>query len=409
MTSATLVVWLCGRAVADLVMGRKSVPELCYRHDYVAEKGEGALGLSIPLPVAARRYRGDSVAWWMEGLLPEGETRTSLERFFRVRRGDSFALLAALGRDCAGAVAFTSPGEDPATDSETTELTTDQVLTAIESLPQNPLGVNEQVRVSLGGLQSKLLLVRTDHGWARPTGAAPSTHILKPDSVEFPGLVVAEALAQRAGRLAGLDAASVELTDFGGRPVLVVERFDREVKDNVFVRLHQEDGCQALSLNPARDKYQGLGGRASYAAFAKVLLAYSLDRQRELQKLGEMMTFTIAVGNTDAHLRNHALLHGSGVVSLAPIYDAAPTSQFVSTREVALWVANQPLLIAITRKHLVDEMVGWGLKRIDAESVVESTLAALADALPCAAAQLPSVPATVVEYCLGRTQRLLSG
>lgn len=109
--SRALNVWLGDRIVADLTVNRRLVTQLRYRDDYVAERGEGALGLSVPLPVSSRRFKGDLVDHWMESLLPEGETRTVLEQYFRIRRGDGFALLAALGRDCAGAVAVLPPVE----------------------------------------------------------------------------------------------------------------------------------------------------------------------------------------------------------------------------------------------------------------------------------------------------------
>ena len=50
-----LSVWLGGRAVADLTVNRRQVAQLRYRGDYVAERGDGALGLSVPLPVSSRR------------------------------------------------------------------------------------------------------------------------------------------------------------------------------------------------------------------------------------------------------------------------------------------------------------------------------------------------------------------
>jgi len=305
----SLHVWLAGRVVADLAMSRRREPRLRYRPDFVDERGEGALGLSVPLLVTRRAYRGDLVDFWIEGLLPEGETRTVLERFFGIRRGHGFALLEKLGRDCAGAVAVTRPDEHltgriaaarPLSDAEVTE--------AVASLRQHPLGVDEDVRVSLGGLQSKLLLVQTPEGWARPVGGTPSTHILKPDPPEYPGLVATEAFAQRSAALAGLKAADVRLDNFGGRSVLVVTRFDREAKDGSLIRLHQEDGCQALGIDPSGSgKYQSVDGAASYRRLAEVLAKFSRDRLSELRALGAMMTFTVAVGNTDAHLRNRNL------------------------------------------------------------------------------------------------------
>ena len=404
-----LHVWLGGRVVADLTVNRQKVAQLRYREDYVAERGEGALGLSVPLPVTSRRFRGDLVDYWMESLLPEGETRTILEQYFGVRRGDGFGLLAALGRDCAGAVAILPPGEDLVGDlSAPQPLTSAGVAQAVAALRQHPLGVDQDVRVSLGGLQSKLLLVQVDGGWARPVGGSPSTHILKPDPPEFPGLVASEAFAQRAAALAGLDAAEVRLDMFGDRLVLVVTRFDRELKAGRLMRRHQEDGCQALGSNPSGPaKYQASDGRISYRHLAAVLAAHASDQGDQFRRLGAMVTFTVAIGNTDAHLRNHSFLHGTGTLSLAPVYDAAPTAQFAGTRDLALWVGGQAMLAVVTRGHVIHELSGWGMEPDEAVEVVGSTLERTADALHMAAQLTPEVPRSVVEACEARVERLL--
>ncbi|MGH3196560.1 MAG: type II toxin-antitoxin system HipA family toxin [Streptosporangiaceae bacterium] len=403
-----LQVWLGGSVVADLTMNRRQVPQLRYRQDFVEERGERALGLSIPLPVRRRAYRGALVDYWIECLLPEGETRTVLERFFQIRRGDGFALLAALGRDCAGAVAVIPAGETLTGEAGPQPLTDTEVAEAVAALRQHPLGVDADVRVSLGGLQSKLLLVQTPEGWARPAAGVPSTHILKPDPPDFPGLAASEAFAQRAAALAALPAAEVRLDKFGGRTVLLVTRFDRETKDGTLVRIHQEDGCQALGVDPSGlAKYQAVDGIASYRHLAEVLASYAGDRTAELRRLGAMMTFTVAIGNTDAHLRNHAFLHGRNTVSLAPIYDAAPIAEFAGTRQLALWIGGQSLLSVVTRDHLTRELVGWGLDSDAASDVINTTLTRLAAAYPEAAQAIPGVPPATVEACEVRTRNLL--
>lgn len=404
-----LHVWLGGGVVADLTVNRQRVAQLRYRGDYVAERGEGALGLSVPLPVSSRRFRGDLLDYWMESLLPEGETRTILEQYFGVRRGDGFALLAALGRDCAGAVAILPPGEDLTGDVRAPQrLSSAEIAQAVGTLRQHPLGVDQDVRVSLGGLQSKLLLVHMDGGWARPVGGTPSTHILKPDPPEFPGLVASEAFAQRVAALAGLDAAEVRLETFGDRLVLVVTRFDRELKGGRLVRRHQEDGCQALGTNPSGPaKYQASDGRISYQRLAAVLAAHASDQTDQFRRLGAMVTFTVAIGNTDAHLRNHSFVHGTGTLSLAPVYDAAPTVQFAGTRDLALWVGGQAMLAVVTRGHIVRELASWGMETDEAADVVTSTLERMADALHKAAQLTPEVPRSVVTACEARVERLL--
>jgi serine/threonine-protein kinase HipA len=405
-----LQVWLDSRVVADLTISRRRVPQLRYHADFVAAHGAGALGLSVLLPVAVRPYKGEMVDHWVESLLPEGETRTVLERYFRVRRGDGFALLAAIGRDCAGAVAVTPPGEGISEDVVSLRpLTPDDVGEAVAALRQHPLGVDDEVRVSLGGLQSKLLLVHLDSGWARPLGGTPSTHILKPDPPEFPGLVASEAFAQRSAALARLSAAETRLDTFGGRSVLVVTRFDRESRDGKLVRKHQEDGCQALGVDPSGiGKYQNLDGTASYRKLAGVLTAYASTPLEELRRLGAMMTFTVAIGNTDAHLRNHSFQHDTGTLTLAPIYDAAPTTEFAGTRQLALWVNGQALLAAVTGDHLLREMTSWGLDPADAANVIDTTLTRLADAYDAAARLVPQVRPEIVAACKVRTESLLA-
>lgn len=405
-----LQVWLGGRVVADLTTNRRRVPQLRYRPDFVAAQGAGALGLSVPLPVAVRPYKGEIVDYWVESLLPEGETRTVLERYFRVRRGDGFGLLAAIGRDCAGAVAVTPPGQDLGEAAMPLQpLTPGEVGEAVAALRLHPLGVDDEVRVSLGGLQSKLLLVRLDSGWARPLGGTPSTHILKPDPPEFPGLVASEAFAQRSAALAGLSAADIRLDTFGGRTVLVVTRFDRGSRDGKLVRKHQEDGCQALGVDSSGiGKYQSLDGTASYRRLAGVLTAYASTPPDELRRLGAMMTFTVAIGNTDAHLRNHSFLHDTGALTLAPIYDAAPTTEFAGTRQLALWVNEQALLAAVTSDHLLREMTSWGLDSGDAANVIGTTLTRLADAYDEAARLVPQVRPEIVAACKARTENLLA-
>jgi serine/threonine-protein kinase HipA len=406
-----LDVWLGGRVVADLTVNRRQLAQLRYRDDYVAERGEQSLGLSVPLPVSSRPFKGRLVDRWIESLLPEGETRTTLEQYFRVRRGDGFALLAALGRDCAGAVALLPPGEHLAADDvgALQPLTPTEVERAVASLRQHPLGVDQEVRVSLGGLQSKLLLVQVDGGWARPVGGIPSTHILKPDPPEFPGLVASEAFAQRVAALAGLDAAEVRLESFGDRMVLVVTRFDRELKGGHLVRLHQEDGCQALGASPTGlAKYQASDAAVSYQRLAAVLADHAGNQADQLRRLGAMVTFTVAIGNTDAHLRNHSFLHGTGTLSLSPVYDAAPTAQFAGTRELALWVGGQAMLAVVTRGHIVRELASWGMETDEAAEVVGSTLQRTADALTKALQATPEVPPSVFEACEARVERLLN-
>ena len=113
------------------------------------------------------------------------------------------------------------------------------------ALPQQPLGVDEDVRVSLGGLQAKLLLTQMpNESWERPADGTPSTHIAKPDPLAFPGLVVDEAFSLALAGAAGFRVPDFEVhTDWVDRPVLALRRYDRLVIADTVTRIHQEDGA----------------------------------------------------------------------------------------------------------------------------------------------------------------------
>jgi hypothetical protein len=78
----------------------------------------------------------------------------------------------------------------------------------------------------------------------------------------------------RAAALAGITSAAVELVSIGGRRVIVVERYDRRVTAHGVTRVHQEDGCQALGVEPSGpNRYQSqLSTAPSFARLAQVLV-----------------------------------------------------------------------------------------------------------------------------------------
>lgn len=120
-----------------------------------------------------------------------------------------------------------------------------------------------------------------------------------------------------------------------------------------------------------------------------------------------MLVFTVAIGNADAHLRNHAFLHVAGKLTLAPIYDAAPTISFAGARQLALWIDDQPLLTLVTRGQMIREIAAWRTDRDEAAQVIDDTLAQLAGSYDEAARAVPEAPAAAVSACRRRTESLL--
>ncbi len=121
----------------------------------------------------------------------------------------------------------------------------------------------------------------------------------------------------------GLDVAKVETIGVDGRPVLVVERYDRTVDpDGTVRRIHQEDLCQALGL-PPKQKYEQDAG-PSHLRIARELDSYAEPSAQ--QTLLRAITLNVALGNCDAHAKNLSLLHTeAGAIRLAPLYDLLST------------------------------------------------------------------------------------
>ena len=91
-------------------------------------------------------------------------------------------------------------------------LTTRELEELLSNLGSAPLGVGEQVRLSLAGVQEKLVLTKVGGGgWARPARGTPSTHILKPEIPEYGDTVENEAFCMRFAHHLGLEAATVAM------------------------------------------------------------------------------------------------------------------------------------------------------------------------------------------------------
>jgi serine/threonine-protein kinase HipA len=177
---------------------------------------------------------------------------------------DTYGILKASGRDCAGAVMLLADGDQPATADRSgyASMTPDDLRQVLGALDVAPLGAAPErgFRPSLAGFQRKALLGRAADGtWALPYGDAPSTWILKPDGPH--PMAANEATCLRLAAACGLEVPETDLLDVAGLPVLAVRRYDRvaPVDGALPARLHQEDGCQATATPPGM-KYEEQGG-----------------------------------------------------------------------------------------------------------------------------------------------------
>lgn len=324
-----LVVWSDRHIAGELALDRSGAMHFTYMPDWLADRDAGPL--SHALPKQAAPFDDALCRAVFGGLLPEESQRTAVARALGVSPDNPFRLLAALGGDVAGALAFLPSGESPPDEpvgAAAPALGDAGLAALLDRLPGVPMLAGEGgARLSLAGAQGKLPVVLRDRAIAVPRIGEPSTHLIKPEPDRFPGLAANEAFCLALARAAGMDAAMAEWRIVAGRPYLLVSRYDRVKRDGQTIRLHQEDFAQALGV-PSHRKYASEGGPTFRDSFA-LLRAVTTRPAREVLKLADAALFNLIVGNADAHAKNFSLLrHGTGEVVLAPLYDLVATHQW---------------------------------------------------------------------------------
>ncbi|MCZ2498538.1 type II toxin-antitoxin system HipA family toxin [Xylophilus sp. Kf1] len=260
---------------------------------------------------------------YFENLLPEGHNRDRLAAQRRCDPGDEFELLAAAGHDLMGALEV-----EPVPAREGIPDTVRHWHTALGLDVLEPGFVEFPVEdaASLPGVVTKFSAVYDGRRYVvKKQGAAGST-ILKlptsrhPDLVanEYTGYRLCEALGLRCAQARVIGRADAELPETVPFPqLLAVQRFDRGPNGQ---RIHMEEFAQVLGYE-SRHKY-GRDLMHDYAGVLQVLDVLSADRVADVREfIGRFVAF-ILMGNTDAHLKNWALVYPDGRQAvLAPLYD----------------------------------------------------------------------------------------
>ena len=321
MGSEALGVWCGTRRVGLLGRSPSGAMEFQYDSAWIREGGF-AISQSLPLESFESTTAEDQAHSFFANLLPEGEARTLVARRCRIP-DDDFELLRAIGGECAGALSILPLGQEADSCRPFAyERIDDSGLGAMifrRGWESADSGESAPPRLSLAGAQDKTTVMIENGEIHCPKGNAPSTHILKFDSLQYLNVLAFECFATQLAASAGLPVVEFELRKVGLDTIALTKRYDRHLgSDGQILRLHQEDFCQALG-HSSHAKYESDGGPSFLDCFRLVreVSAAPLD---DLESLLRWQVFNVLAGNSDGHAKNLSLLYMlDGAVRLAPL------------------------------------------------------------------------------------------
>jgi serine/threonine-protein kinase HipA len=277
-------------------------------------------------------------------------------------------------------------------------VTDEEIAARLAALGTNPLGLyaeEDDFRISIAGVQEKTAFLRIDNQWQLPLGPTPTSHIFKPamkegpNGADFSDTTWNEWLCLVLCRALGLETANADVLFFDGKPVIVVERFDRTWQEGVLYRLPQEDICQALGVPPLR-KYQSDGGPGIVDVMEFLNGAVAPHEDRLTFMKAQVVFWLLAA--IDGHAKNFSIFLTPGGYRLTPLYDvmsAAPYREFpVQKVKLAMALGDKRYyrLNQIQLRHFYQTGQKAGLHEQHMGSIFSDLTSRMEDALAEAAA-----------------------
>ena len=176
-------------------------------------------------------------------------------------------------------------------------------------------------REAAGSDELAAIEILLDAGSGSLGGARPKASVRDGDRLwmaKFPrasdewDVMAWEMTALDLAEVCGIKTPTRRLVDVAGKQVLLLERFDREVSQRI-------PYISAMTLLRARD-----GDRREYIEIAEALQVVGSAVRGDLQELWRRIAFSIAINNTDDHLRNHGFLRRGRGWRLSPAFDVNP-------------------------------------------------------------------------------------
>ena len=197
----------------------------------------------------------------------------------------------------------------------------DTLLEATRQVTQDDRDAHEAVKTLL------------DAGSGSLGGARPKASVTDGDRLfiaKFPhrddrwDVMLWEGVALDLAADCGLATPSHEVITVGGEPVLLVERFDRQGHIRI-------PFLSARSLINLRDDTG-----SDYLELVEGVTEHGSAVIGDLVEVWRRIAFSIAINNTDDHMRNHAFLREHNGWKLSPIFDVNPNPDATAPRSTSI-------------------------------------------------------------------------
>lgn len=245
-------------------------------------------------------------------------------------------------------------------------LSSNPTVPRIISLPRL---VSSARSIERGGETISELKVLLSAGSGSIGGARPKAMVMDADELllaKFPGVndewdvMRWEGTALDLADRAGIPTPPHRLLSVGKDSVLLVSRFDRTPD------ARRVPYMSAMTLLAARD-----GQQRDYADIADALIPLAMDAHTEVLGLFRRIIFSVAINNTDDHLRNHGFLRVDGGWTLSPLFDVNPNPS-PDNRETSIYGQSGPDPSAA----LVNFASAFDVSLTERDSIIEEVMAA---------------------------------
>ena len=223
----------------------------------------------------------------------------------------------------------------------------------------------------------ELLRPGTSMGGARPKNVVEDNEGLWlakfPDKTDRWNNARVEGAMLSLAQECGLRVAKHRIDTVGGEDVLLVQRFDRTLTAEGYLRHRMVSGLTALGAEDSHDDR----GKWSYLLLADELRRRSAQPAKDLEELFRRMVFNALISNTDDHPRNHALIAPTDKWELSPAYDLTPNPlTSIEKRDLALTCGTYNRYA--NRTNLLSQHGQFKLSLVQATAIIDHTQQAVA-------------------------------